>query len=136
MFVQNKVPKQKDTPYRLFPALLQKVGRCGTRFAQTVLAQNSPIFKSSQARQQGVFTSKSCEVSRLGRSAIYKVNAEGRESALGYCAKKLRDLKIAPALKLRHSGVGQNPDEYQIEGWCFIVAVLVATWPRFWPTPE
>ena len=40
----------------LSPALLQKVGRCGTRAfsTQTVLAQNPPLFKSSQARQ-GIF---------------------------------------------------------------------------------
>ena len=43
MLVQNKVPKQKDTPCRLFPALLAKAGGCGTRTfsAQTVLAENS-----------------------------------------------------------------------------------------------
>jgi hypothetical protein len=38
-----KVTKQKDTPHRLFPALLVKAGGCGTRAfsAQTVLAENS-----------------------------------------------------------------------------------------------
>ena len=41
LLVQNKVSKQKDTPYRFFPALLVKAGGCGTRFAQTVLAENS-----------------------------------------------------------------------------------------------
>jgi hypothetical protein len=40
LLAQKKVTKEKSTPYRLFPALIQKVGRCGTRAfsAQTVLA--------------------------------------------------------------------------------------------------
>jgi hypothetical protein len=65
LLVQNKVTKQKDTPHRLFPAMLQKVGRCGTRpnkphktwlvaeLKQSSL-KNSQLFKSSQARQQGI----------------------------------------------------------------------------------
>ena len=55
LLVQNKVPKQKDTPCRLFPALIQKVGRCGTRpnkphkpwlavVLKQVFAQNLPTF--------------------------------------------------------------------------------------------
>ena len=51
---QKKETKEKATPCRLFPALLQKVGRCGTRYAQTVLAKIPQLFKSSQARQQGI----------------------------------------------------------------------------------
>ena len=35
-----------------------------------------------------------------------------------------------------HSGEGQNPVEYQFEDWWFIAATLIATLPRFWPTPE
>ena len=31
LLAQKKVTKEKSTPYRLFPALLSKVGRCGTR---------------------------------------------------------------------------------------------------------
>jgi hypothetical protein len=65
LLVQNKVAKQKDTPYRLFPVLIQKVGRCGTRpnkphkpwlvaeLRQSSL-KTSQLFKSSQARQQGI----------------------------------------------------------------------------------
>ena len=43
---QKKVTKEKATPYRLFPVMIQKAGRCGTRAfsAQTVLAQNLPTF--------------------------------------------------------------------------------------------
>jgi len=39
--------------------MFQKAGSCGTRFAQTVLAEISQLFETSQARQQGEW----CELS-------------------------------------------------------------------------
>jgi hypothetical protein len=71
LLAQKKVTKEKSTPHRLFPALIQKFGRCGTRpnkshktwlvaVLKQVLAKTSQLFKSSQARQQGILKSTPC----------------------------------------------------------------------------
>jgi len=54
---QKKETKEKAIPYRLVPALLSKVGRCGTRpkncWTQTVLAQKLPTFNSTAGAVAG-----------------------------------------------------------------------------------
>jgi len=61
LLAQKKVTKEKSTPYRLFPALHSKVGRCGTRpnkphktWLVAVLKQsslkNSQLLIAAQAR--------------------------------------------------------------------------------------
>jgi hypothetical protein len=61
LFAQKKVTKEKSTPYRLYPALLQKVGRCGTRPIRTLGFKQSsplPICRSSRRRGKGIQSQK------------------------------------------------------------------------------
>jgi hypothetical protein len=54
MFSQKKETKEKATPSRLFPVLLNKMGDCGTRFAQTVLVEIPPSCLRYSAQLKGV----------------------------------------------------------------------------------